>query len=57
VICPRKTDPTRLLEFGPCQNFKTGDFRMAKKCVQAEQIIGKLPEADLSHQSPGSRCY
>src|SRR5450755_329990 len=36
-----------MLEFGPGQHLKMGDIRMAKKRIQAEQIIGKLREAEV----------
>jgi putative transposase len=35
-----------MIEFGPGHILK-GDFRMAKKRFQAEQIIGKLREAEI----------
>jgi putative transposase len=35
-----------MIEFGPGHIFK-GDFRMAKKRFQAEQIIGRLREAEV----------
>ena len=44
---PPKTDPARMLVFEPGQNLEKGDFRMAKKRFQAEQIIGKLREAEV----------
>jgi transposase len=35
-----------MLEFG-LGHILRGDFRMAKKCFQAEQILGKLREAEV----------
>ena len=36
-----------MLEFELGQNLAKGDFRMAKKHFQAEQIIGKLRETEV----------
>src|SRR6478672_11917201 len=36
-----------MLEFGLGQHLQEGDIRMAKKRFQAEQIIGKLREAEV----------
>ncbi len=36
-----------MLEFGPGRHLQEGDIRMAKKRFQAEQIIGKLREAEV----------
>ena len=36
-----------MLEFELGQHFNTGEFRMSKKRFQAEQIIGKLREAEV----------
>jgi putative transposase len=36
-----------MLEFGPGQHLQEGEIRMAKKRFQAEQIIGKLREAEV----------
>jgi len=36
-----------MLEFGRGQHLETGDIRMGKKRFQAEQIIGKLREAEV----------
>jgi len=36
-----------MLEFGRGQHLEMGDIRMGKKRFQAEQIIGKLREAEV----------